>query len=136
MASTVMMAPNPNRSMAIDRVLVVGRSEDGSTLRVLSIDGLQSSEWAKKEFTRYFVGNATWNLVALVALVVGAAASFLWQWWAFVPALVVAGWAGFRGKSSGGGAATRILADHPWALERFIRDGLVWETPANKVVSA
>ncbi|WP_152048807.1 hypothetical protein [Aureimonas psammosilenae] len=87
-------------------------------------------------FTRYFVGNATWSLVALAVLVAGVAGSILWQWWAFIPALVVAGWAGFRGKNSGGDAALRILADHPWALERFLRDGLVWEAPANAVISA
>lgn len=136
MPSTVMLAPNPNRAMLIDRVVVVGKSDDGSTLRVLSIDGLQNSVSVKKQFTRYFSSNANWNLVCLTSLVVGVGTSFLWHWWAFIPALVVAGWSGAKSKSSGGDAGLRILADHPSALDGFLRDGLVWEAPANKVLPA
>ena len=136
MATKVKLAPNPNRSMAIDRVVIIGRSSDGGFVDVLSIDGLQSDEYAKRQFSRYFMKNANWNLVALFIIIIGIAASFVWRWWSFIPGFVVSGWAGFQGKISGATAGERILADHPSAREKFAERGLIWTASVKSVVDS
>jgi hypothetical protein len=136
METKLMLAPNPRRSGGVDRVIIVGRTDDGSQVSVLSIDELQKDQWAKQQFAKYFVGNASWNLAAIVIVLAGIAASFLLRWWAFVPALLISGWLGYQGKSSGATAAVRILHDHPWARDRFVQSGLIWDAPARDVVES
>lgn len=127
MPSKIVLAPNPHRSMGIDRVVIIGPGRSDASVYVLSIDGMQNSDWVKGTFTKYFLANTYWNVAAAVVLLTGVALSFAWIWWIFIPTLLVAGRFSYKGKQSGALAGERILQDSPWARDRLAEMGLIWE---------
>ena len=136
MPAKVMLAPNPNRSMKVDRVIIIGKSEDGARVSVLSIHELHKHEDVRKRFYKYFTPNAHWNLLALIILLAGLAAAFFWHWWIAIIAFLVAGRAGWAGKSSAANSAERILRENEWARDHFAQLGLIWDAPVSSVVDA
>lgn len=132
----LMMAPNPRRKGGIDRVIVIGRSKDGSVLRVASVDGIGNDEAFKRRWFKYFMRAAYWRLAAIVALAAGATAAFIWYWWAALIGL--AAMIALNRRSQGNQAATlaKIIRENPSVADQLATAGQVWEASAKSVVSA
>ena len=137
MAAKVMLVPNPNKSGAIDRVIVIGKSEDQQRLRVLNIDALSQNPKLLRPFNSgYYYATMFWNVVSSLILVGGIILSFLWQWWAFIAGFVIAFVVFRSNKTSVADFAEQSLREHAEAYEHFASLGLVWEVSPESLVAA
>src|SRR4029453_827499 len=80
-----------HRAGAIDRVIVLGKSEDQTQLRVLNIDALAKNPQLLKRYgSSYSYATVFWNVVSAIVLVGSIIVSFMWYWWLFIVGFVVA----------------------------------------------
>lgn len=137
MTVKIMLCPNPYRNKAIDRVIVLGRSEDGQFARVLNIDAIHKDPTILKPFgANYSRATTLWNFVALLIFVVGVGLSFYWKWWAFIPGAIICYVFLRANRTSTGDFAVEVLANNSDAYSYFVQKGLVWEAPVQSLVEA
>jgi hypothetical protein len=134
-AVKVMLAPNPNRSMAVDRVIIIGQAEEGRYVEVLNIDALGKDPKLMYPYgSGYSWATAVWNYIGVLVFLGGIALSFFWHWWAFIPgvgAAVVILKATRQGTAD---FAAKILAENKMARDHFTERGLIWHAPVQSVV--
>lgn len=137
MAGEVMLCPNPNRDMAVDRVVIVGRTADKQFVRVLNVGAIEKDPTILKPLGKGHSSAATfWNFIAIVILISSIVASFMWHWWAFLIGVVATFVLIKANQTSVVGAALEIVASDPGTIDYFTQRGLVWEARAENVVSA
>ncbi|MGC2416051.1 MAG: hypothetical protein WA459_25570 [Stellaceae bacterium] len=91
MTAKVMLVPNPHRSGAIDRVIVIGKSDDQQRLIVLNIGALDKSPKLLKRFNAgYYYATRFWDTISSLVIIGGIVLSFIWHWWAFLAGMAVA----------------------------------------------
>jgi hypothetical protein len=131
----VMLAPNPNRLGAVDRVIVLGKTADQARLIVLNIDALAKNPQLMKRYGKsYLHAVMLWNAVSTVVLVGGIAASFIWHWWLFLVGFGIAIVIHRSNQRSAADFAQEILADNPEAYQHFVSLGLVWDAAEQSLV--
>ncbi|MEJ2625956.1 MAG: hypothetical protein P8Z80_15935 [Pseudolabrys sp.] len=137
MTTQVMLAPNPNRAGAIDRVVVIGRSANPQRVIVLNVDGIAKKPEILKRFNPgYFWATKMWNAVSIIVALAGIALSFLWYWWAFIAGFILAFVVYRSNRTSVADFAQEAMANDPNAESYFTSLGLVWEVDANALVPA
>jgi hypothetical protein len=135
MTVKVMLAPNPNRSGLIDRVIVIGKSDDQQRLIVLNIDALNKSPQLLKRFNAgYYYATKTWGAVSVFIIIGGIVLSFLWYWWAFLVGIAVGVIVYRANRQSVADFALQSLSENPEAYQHFLSLGLVWEANTKNVV--
>jgi hypothetical protein len=131
----LMLCPNPNRSMAIDRVIVIGESEDKKHVRVLNVDALSRNPALLRSYGQsYMWATAFWNWIAAALMLGGVASSFFWRWWAFLPGLILGALVVQATRKSVADFAVEILRRDKRAYDDFNRRGLIWDAPAESLV--
>lgn len=134
----IYLAPNPHRNMAIDRVIVLNRSENGEALLVLNVDALKNNptELLKPFGSRYTGALNIWDWIALIVAFVSIVLSFIWHWWTFIPGLLLGGVLGKANQQSAADFAIEILARDKTAFDFWNGKGLVWTASAKSLVPA
>jgi hypothetical protein len=133
----LMTVPNPNRGGMIDRVIVIGETEDKQFVEGLCVDVLDRNPKLPKPFgAGYYYATMTWNFVGFLIFAGGAALSFYWRWWAFIPGCFVATAFWRNNRRSVGDFALQILKSNPSAYQHFKSAGLVWQARAEAPVPA
>lgn len=134
MSAKVMLCPNPNRSMAIDRVIVIAESDDKQRVRVLNVDALSKNPKLMLPFASGYALAATfWTYTGLLIMLAGVALSFLWHWWAFIAGFLLAMMVLKATKQSTADVA-QMLVQSESARAHFARLGLIWEASSQGVV--
>jgi hypothetical protein len=134
----IYLAANPYRDMAIDRVIVLSKSDGGETLLVLNVDALNNNptELLKPFGSGYAGACHIWAWIALIVSVASIVLSFIWHWWSFIPGLLLGGILGKANQQSAADFAVEILARDKTALDFWNGKGLVWTMQAKNLVPA
>lgn len=131
----VMLCPNPNRSMLVDRVIVIGESEDKQSVRVLNVDAIGKDPKLMLPYgKRYALADIFWRYIAIIVLIVGVVFSFLWHWWAFIPGFAACTMILKATRQSTVDFAVEILANNKNACADWARLGLIWDAPIQSLV--
>ena len=135
MLAKVMLAPNPNRSMAIDGFIVIGESEDRQRVRVLNIDALSKDPKIMHAYrSGYSWATAIWNSASVLVFFGSVALSFLWHWWTFILGFFVTSMIVKASRQSTADFALKILGENKIAYNDFVSLGLIWDASATSVV--
>jgi hypothetical protein len=134
MTAKVMLCPNPNRSMAIDRVIVIAESDDKQRVRVLNVDALSKNPKLMLPFASGYALAATfWTYAGLLVVVAGVALSFLWHWWAFMPGFLLAMLV-LKTTKQNTAEVAQMLVQNDVARAHFAQLGLIWETSSKGIM--
>jgi hypothetical protein len=121
--------------MLIDRVIVLAETADKQNVVVLSVDGLNKDPSAMRSLSGAQRGAvALWSIVSTVVFIAGIVGSFIWHWWAFLPATalaVVLHWANAKSLTD---FNLEFLPRDAITIERLTQRGLVWTAPSRSVV--
>jgi len=128
MASQIMLAPNPTRSGAIDRVLIIANGSSPEKAVVLNVDELSKNSKLLTQFNPgYHYATKFWDAVSALILVGGIVLSFVWHWWAWIAGFVIAFVIYRSNRKSVADFAKEILDNDPNAIVHFASLGLIWE---------
>ena len=132
-----MLAPNSDRSVGVEHVIVVEKSADQQRLVVLSVDELVKNPAMMETYdSGYKWMTVLWSLVGAITFLGGVALSLLWQWWAFIAGFVLAVMLLKATRRSKLDFLVEKLATNREARTRFAEQGLIWEAPSQSVVPA
>lgn len=134
-STRTMLAPNPNGSGSIVRVIVLGKSDDGQWLKVLGIDPISQNPAILKRFNPgYVYATRFYAAVATIIMFAGIGLSFFWHWWAFIVGFVIGYIIQNATQKSVADFAAEALAAHKDALQYFEELGLIWDAKATTVM--
>lgn len=131
----VMLAPNPRRNGGIDRVIVIGTSDDSATVRVAGVDGIANAEAFKRRYYKHVTGAAHFKLVALVFFLAGVAGAIFYAWWCVLIGIIAAIVANRMSKGTEAETLAKIVREESGAGDLLAASGLVWEASAKSVVA-
>ncbi len=83
---------------------------------------------------RFSTAITVWKWAIPVMWIVGIAASFLWHWWAFIPALLVAHMIYLGNQKSAGQFGAQVFKKHDNAAAEFQAKGILWFVDSGRVV--
>jgi len=130
-----MFAPNPNRDMDIDRVVVVGKSADQQRLSVLSVNEIENNRSLFRDCRlRCRRANGARCLASAIALLGGAALAVEWRWWSPIVGLGLAAALVRTMRRNPIDLAAEIVASDKATVARLRASGAIWDVPAHVVV--
>ena len=135
MAAILMFAPNPNRGMDIDRVVVVGKSAEQNRLSVLSVSAVENDfPLFRASRLRHRRDTVLPFLASAIALLGGVELAVAWHWWSLVVGLVLAVAIVKATHRRLIDAAAEFVAMDGETMMRLRASSAVWEVPAHLVV--
>jgi hypothetical protein len=130
-----MLAPHPNGSGSVCRVIVIGKSDDQQRLKVLGVDSLNDNPALLRPINkRYFYAVRVWGGIAMAIMWIGIGLAFYLNWWYFVFGFTVAYFIYNATQKSVADFAASSLADDPNAYNYFKNLGLIWEAEIESVL--
>jgi hypothetical protein len=121
--------------MLIDRVVILSEMADKQNVVVLSVDALNKDPSVIGSLGGRRKGAALLlDVVGTVVFIAGIVGSFMWHWWAFLPATALTLLLHRANLKSLTDFNLERLPKDASTIERLTHKGLVWTAPARSVV--
>ncbi len=127
------LTQNPNRKGVVSRVVILGE-QDGQAL-VLDPGPIYNNPDILRPFNpSHALAIKVWKWAVVALWLVGIAASFLWHWWAFIPALLLAHMLYLANQKSAGQLGAQVFREHAIAAAEFQNKGILWFAASTAVL--